>query len=335
MNNFKELIGENAPDDYILSPGNHYNIYRDSLPALSEILKDSEIKYDAGEYSKYDGEAISAQKKFNRISEWARLSTLLTTIFSALLVISGSSVLFTGNNAGLKSVVITVSIVGGIVFSALAGSFILIIKTGKLLFKWMEKRAFAEEFRLKYFEDIVQHVYKKNDAVACTSVFEYFRRYQHEMQIAYYSQRSQQLEKRADKALITIAVLSGVVMLINGLTGILITNFPDWISLAASAIILTQALSFMINIKEHSELNISNAERYSRTRHALSNLHAKIDDIRAGIESGNTELLAKYVSAVNEIVSTEHRRWLKTMPQANSSFDELSKELEKVNTIKH
>jgi uncharacterized membrane protein len=201
----------------------------------------------------------------------------------------------------------------------------MIIKNGKLLEKWRENRAEAEEIRLKYFKRIAddKDLKKQEDYL---QVLEYFRRYQLEVQLAYYSVRSVELGRKAEKTVYTIAILSALFLIINGIAGML---GVQWASLAALAIIV-QAFTFMVNNRELSDQNTRNSEKYEKMRSELSYLKSQIDEVRKGILKGKKAVLSSYIKAVQDILSRENKQWLKNMSEAASALEELENQLKEL-----
>ncbi len=328
INQIIEAIGSNAPEDYILAPQTHAEKYHKSLPELSHILKKSNVKHFANEYKINDRKAIDAQSKFKKFSSLSRLFIFLTAVFSTTLLISGSlsGIDFIDNNLKwFPGLLLMISTVLAILFGAISTALLKIIKDRKLLEKWMELRSEAEELRINYFKEMASTDELKI-SIDYLTVLEYFRRYQLDIQLNYYSFRATQLENKSNIALNILAILAAIVLVINGITGML---GLEWSSLAALAIII-QNYAFMINNKELNDQNARNAERYSRTRSVLSKLKSQIDDVRKAITQDDTSILFKFINAVQEPISLENRQWLKSMRSSSMAIDELEKQLEKI-----
>lgn len=324
-----DAIGENTPEDYILAPKIHAEIYRKSLPKLSLILSNPKIKYIAEEYCAADQKAIKAQAKFKKLSSLSRLFLFLTATFSTTLLVSGSVSgidYITQNLDWLPNLLLISSSVSAIIFGAISTVILRIIKTGRLLEKWMEFRSEAEEFRINYFKEIALNKDLKTPLDYLIAL-EYFRRYQLDIQLNFLSIKAGELEKKSNKSLNIIAVLSAIVLVINGFTGILGFQWTSLASLAAIAIII-QNYVFLINNKELNEQNTRNAERYRRTRTILAKLKSQISEVREAILQGNVKFLTEYIYAVNEPISSENRQWLKTMKASGLAIEELERHLE-------
>lgn len=331
LEEIREKIGENAKDDYLLLPEKHIERYEGQLPDLAALLKLPTVRHFAEEYQKYDQEARKVQSKFKNYSKWARLFTFLAAAFSATLVMSGT---LTGSSfiqsqfGWLPETLLMVSTVLAIIFSGASSAVIMIIKNQKLLEKWMSRRAAAEEYRIQYFEELGQQLKEGAGPATGMAILEYFRRYQLDIQIAYYEVRAAEMEEKSNKATAAIAILAGLVIIINGITGSL---GLDWAFLAALAII-AQAFSAMISNRELNDQNERNAERYAKLRKELSLLRARIGEVRKGIAEGNTTVLKTYMKAIHDSMATEHRQWLETMRSGGLAMDELEAELAKIST---
>ncbi len=315
-------IGENEPDDYILSPSDHADLYKEKLPKLSELLRDPEIQHLTDEYLQSDKKAISAQNEFKRYSLYARWGAFFTTLFSTTLLLSGWLNTHESVSELVARTVLTCSTILTIAFSAASATFIMIIKNRKLLENWMGERSEAEEYRLSYFNRLAESPLLST-AQDHLQVLEYFRRYQIDIQLSYYDVRSRQLSKTANKSSNMIAILAGVVLLINGI----VSSFGlDWTSLAALAIIV-QAISNNVSNRELTDQNLRNAERYERTRKLLAKLKSRIGKVRTTITKGDLTVLKTYVHAIQEPLSAENKQWLKSMKSSSLAIDELEKRL--------
>lgn len=328
-NYIKENIGQNKADDYILSPEAHFDLYREKLPSLSNLLDNAQIKYLSSEYSLQDKRAIESQRKFKKYSYYTRISTFLAVTFSSTLILAGSlsNIKYIISNINwLVNLILVGSTILTIAFSAISGALIMILRNQQLLRKWMERRAEAEELRLKYFTELTDQSNKDNSI----EVLWYIKRYLIDMQASYYGGRSVELEKKTNKASVLVAAIAAIVIVINGTSGTLSSIYGiEWTSLTALALII-HAFSFTVTNKELNDQNARNSERYSRTRSALALLATQVDQVERSLQQGNTDALKKYVLAINEIVSAEHRQWLKNIEMSNLAINELEKELSKI-----
>lgn len=324
-------IGKAENQDYILDPASHAELYEKSLPELAATLKGSNLAVEVDEYKRFDQQAIEAQKRYKKYSYWARVSTFVTAIFSSALLMSTSALLLFDLEPEVADKIQRIGVsffsLGGLLLGAGATIVINWIRNGNLLEDWMKARSNAEEHRLGYF-DQVANLGKNETSSLALAKLEYFRRYQLEIQKNYYEVKSTQLKNRGRNALLWVTISAGIVAVLNGLAGAFGAD-PEssgWTSLAGLAL-MVQAYSLMLNTRELSEQNQRNASRYENTRRILARLYGKLDEVRSEIIAGQLDILPKFVEAVHEPISTEHRQWLEDAEKRNSAISRLDEAL--------
>ena len=85
-----EAIGDEKPDDYIISPTTHAQEFQDSAPALAAILNSADVESDALRYEEDDQSALNAQNKFKTIFTRANVAVFITGAFIALVLVIGT-----------------------------------------------------------------------------------------------------------------------------------------------------------------------------------------------------------------------------------------------------
>jgi hypothetical protein len=133
-------IGYGAPDDYKTAPTEHANSLEAKAPALSMILRGSELGTAASQYEEKDSEAIEPQIVFRKIAMRANWAVFFTTCFSAALLILPPLV----HDSKWLILILGCS---GILSGALGAMSLFKIRQGKLLETWMTRRARAEAER--------------------------------------------------------------------------------------------------------------------------------------------------------------------------------------------
>ncbi len=337
-----EAIGTNERDDYVINPIGHALEYKDKAPELAAILNRIEIKNAAVEYVEADDDAVRAQEDFKKQSKYARRASLWTTALSAALAISAiwPAVLKSiwPGFATLEKTGTQIPILAIAFASAVAAGFASIclnkIQYWKLLEKWMEFRAIAESKRLAYF-------YRISEAQSTPTSspkenlfkFEYFRRFQLDVQIAYYKIRSKDHERDARKYLNRSIYSLGCVMLLNVVIGAAgaCQNFK-LTAFAIFSLFLQSLANSWLNTESVNQ-HRRNAERYKRTQSALERIKQYIDDVREKLEAGDLEVLQKFIEAVNEPISVEHRQWLASFDERNSATGRLEQQLNEGKTL--
>lgn len=320
----KDVIGEGEKDDYVIAPIKHADQLAEKAPALAKILRRSELSTVARLYEEKDAEAGKAQAIFKRTANRANWAVLLTACFSALLLMTAPI------NALSKDWLHILLGLCGILSGALGAMWLFRIREGSLLQRWMTARAGAETRRIEYFElsTTVKDDGESSSIPLPLLQLEYFRRYQLEVQGAYYRGRSTDHERSADKILTlsSIAVfLAAVATGIGGLVG------GKWVLMAGIGVIAASLGSFA-SAKEAVNQDRRNMERYRRTREALEGLSARLDAVRQAAVQGEREPLEKFVAAVNEQLSLEHRQWLETSESTAASLAKLEDALARLKT---
>lgn len=330
----KNVIGENERDDYIIAPTQHVELFKTKAPVLAEILKKLDIQETARQFEKWDARANLLQKEFKGNAKWSRQFVFWAAVCSAALL--AISILFPDVPDNLKELgtgrlLTIIFTLAGMIFGTLGSIWLTIIRSGGLLKKWMQNRAEAEMQRLQFFKLITsKEVKQQDDSSIPPALFqlEYFRRFQLDVQLAYYENRSKDHDKAAQKALLQGAVAMGLVALANGAAGFL--GGIGYIKFTAIASLGVVAKSFAAKVTNSEAINQDsrNAERYLRAETILSELRARLDAVREHVLNGKLEVLHEFVEAVHEQLSLEHRQWLESISKAGTAVGKLEKHLE-------
>jgi hypothetical protein len=316
-----EIIGTGASGDYVIAPAEHALLYRDAAPKLAELLSRDAVKAVAQRYQETDKEALTRQSTFRSVSGRAAGAVFLTATATALLLVGGS--LGTQAPGWLTKTVIVASTAGAVVAAALGRAWIQRLKDGRLLEKWMTERARAESTRLEYFEQVSRAELEGLDPLL---QFEYFRRYQLDVQRSFYRHRGEQHRRHAERALShsSSGMLCGAVAsAIAGLAGMI---HPGLAALAAVALVGQAWAARAINAEATAQSR-RNAERYDRTSRTLEKLSGRVDHARTAIADGDRVVLRDFVDAVHEQLSLEHRQWLEEMEAVDPALARLEEQL--------
>jgi hypothetical protein len=317
----KAAIGKGQPDDYILRPTKHAEELAERAPALVRLLGRSEIENLAAQYERLDHDANTAQVKFKDTVTWANGAVLATGILGAFIMAAGMLEGVLGERL-LQVLLIALGICAAL-SGALASMRLYQVREGSLLETWMTRRAQAESRRLEYFATLVQlKDGDPSDLPLGLLKLEYFRRYQLDVQVAYYGNRGKQHRHSAEKNLEMGGLAAGIAGIVSGSAGLTAAFAAPLASLAAIGVVGT-ALAAFATAREEVNQDRRNAERYDRTLLALESLRGRLDKVRAGVFKGSQTALNEYVAAVHEQLSVEHREWLAGAESTSSAVGKL------------
>jgi SMODS and SLOG-associating 2TM effector domain 1 len=317
------IIGSGGPGDYGLSPVEHAAQLKDSAPQLAALLTRSAPVELAQQYADADSEALAAERTFKRWVIRANWAVLATATVSALLM---AAALLAGRLGGLTQTILIVLALIGVATGGFASMSLFRVKEGRLLEDWMTARARAETKRLSYFNYIVNSSAGPLDIQLELLKLEYFRRYQLDLQLAYYKTRRSGHRNSAERTLDISAGSVLVAAIASGAAGVLGALRSEWAALGSLAV-FGAALQAFAAARESLNQDRRNAERYDNTAQALLGLRERLDDVRLGIAAGSTSVLGEYVSAVQDQLSLEHRQWLEGAENMQAAVARLDKAL--------
>jgi hypothetical protein len=317
------IIGSGGPGDHGLSPVEHAAQLKDSAPQLAALLTRSAPVELARQYAEADTEALAAERTFKRWVIRANWAVLATATVSALLM---AAALLADRLGGLTQTILIVLALIGVATGGFASMSLFRVKEGRLLEDWMTARARAETKRLSYFNYIVNSSAGPLDIQLELLKLEYFRRYQLDLQLAYYKTRRSGHRNSAERTLDISAGSVLVAAIASGAAGVLGALRSEWAALGSLAV-FGAALQAFAAARESLNQDRRNAERYDNTAQALLGLRERLDDVRLGIAAGSTSVLGEYVSAVQDQLSLEHRQWLEGAENMQAAVARLDKAL--------
>jgi hypothetical protein len=323
MSDAARIIGSGSPGDYRLSPIEHAEQLRTSAPMLAAILTRSAPVELAQQYAEADTEALLAGRTFKRWVIRANWAVLATATVSALLM---AVALLAGTLGVLTQTILIVLALIGVATGGIASMSLFRVKEGRLLEDWMTARARAETKRLSYFSYIVNTSVGPPDLQLELLKLEYFRRYQLDLQLAYYQTRRSGHRNSAGRTLNVSATSVLVAAIASGAAGVLGALKSEWAALGSLAV-FGAALQAFAAARESMHQDRRNAERYDHSAQALQGLRERLDDVRQGIEAGSTSVLGEYVAAVQDELSLEHRQWLEGAENMQAAVARLEKAL--------
>jgi hypothetical protein len=325
----RRAIGDGRPDDYTLAPTRHAAELGVRAPALGTILSGSRVEAAAAEFERHDAAAVEAQSEFKRTALRANRAVLLTACLSALMLVVGPFDTLSGIDSARRlvlGILGALSVVGG----GLTTMWLYQLKQGHLLERWNQARAHAETRRLDYFQRVLESTTASGgDPPIDLLLLEYFRRYQLDVQVAFYGRRAREHARAADRTLRMEAFAVLLATVGAGLGGMLAfaADRPEYAAMAAIGV-LGAALAAYAATFEAINQDRRNAERYERTLTTLLALRERLDEVRAAAATGNREPVLRFMEAVNEQLSLEHREWLESSESMRTSLGLLESALQ-------
>jgi hypothetical protein len=195
----------------------------------------------------------------------------------------------------------------------------------------MGTRAAVEALRKQYFETVTTLEPPAADSPLTPVLlqFEYFRRYQLDVQIAFYKRRAADHRRDAERMLRISTYSVGMASISAGLAAVLSGLNPTWVSIAALGTVATALASFATT-KESVNQSRQNMERYTNTGDALTILKRKLDDVRNAAAAGQREPVIQFVAAAHDVMSAEHKQWLAAAQSIQPAIDRLEDTLSKL-----
>lgn len=328
-----ETIGEGDPNDYVISPTNHAEEFKEKAPALAKKLSSSAIITTARAYENENQDALTAQIEFKRIFNRSNLTVLATGVFVALFM--ASAVAVNGLPGWMGKTMLVILSLGSVVCGAFASKDLMNIKQGGLLEAWMSKRASAETTRLDYFEMVVKSASEgtvESEWPLELLQLEYFRRFQLDVQLAFYRERTKDHREEAKKTLSYSgwAVFGAAVA--TGSAGVLGAAVHTSLAAIGALGVVFIGLNSFASIREAVNQDRRNAERYERTYRVLEDLNKRFDKVRKAVFEGGRKPLCEFVDAVHEQLSLEHRQWLGELGEARGAFAKLENTLKEMSS---
>lgn len=315
-----------ARPDYVLAPLDHAELYAESAPELAERLRRSDLRITAESYVKRDAKANELRAEFEEKSRRARNAVLITTLAAALLVASAGTAAIPWLPPALVDWGVIALSIATVAAGAMAAGWIQAIRGRALLERWMKARAEAESERLRYFSLLSDETLLENPLLQ----LEYVRRYQLDVQRAYFDSRGDEHRRGADRQMMLIAVATALAGIAAGVGGVLGASIhTSWTSLAALGLV-AQAFAARAENRLASHQSVRNAERYEQTRTALDELYRLLDRVREATATaeGDLSVMREYVAAIHDRLAAEHRQWLDDTQLAGEAIARLETMIE-------
>lgn len=317
------LIGQNTNDDWQLRPKQHADELPPEAGALKRILERPAIEDIMTRFHAADAKAIRAQKWYRF---WGRAGIYAIALAS---IIGTALVLRVDEKFGVEVKWFALAVEYGLLVAAFLIAQWLVIK--RPFKKWMENRGTAEIARIQLFDDVVQaeEPLAPNEAPLLPLLLEYFRRFQLDVQLAYYKGRGGEHLAAAGHtklwqwmsvaltllwslimvlASIYFAAQQGWIELPNWASALHLDSYERWVMalgiVAASLYTASYARSLM-------DLDERNAARYATTLANLEHIKSTLlDDTRSAAQNGERDKVLTFVRLVQNQISSEHQEWV-------------------------
>ena len=321
----EEVIGSNESKDYIIKPDGFADTVESKAPQLAALLRSNALVETAHRYERNNQHAINEQAEFRRLSNHATWAIFAATISTASVALFADGSNLSGDKVQLIPLILgIITLVGG----AWAAWALHRVSGGRVLEGWMRARAAAETDRLGYFNRLVRLVSSdhSDNPQLLLQCLEFFRRYQFSIQQNYYEKQTLEHRKSMKQTVSLGSAATFILAIGSGGVAILGAFQADLLQFAIIGIVGT-ALATVASRREELNQDERNSERYHRTASLLSHIRERHDEVQLAVVQGDIDVLQKYVAAVHEQLSLEHRQWLSETEAMDETIKSLSASL--------
>jgi len=319
MTNAHSVIGEEPEGHYALDLDRH----ADQLPAeagpLVRVLRTEGVKAARTLFGDADAEACSIQAEYRRYGVRFIVLTAIAAIAAAIVLYlpaapNSHETLPVPREVAdlLRYVFVGVSVLAG----ALAIHYKTRLGSQKLFDDWMLQRANAEHHRNQYFERIFAtpdpDAGRGGSAVEELDLaslrFEYFRRYQFDLQINYFTTRGRLHEKAAKKLIGLEGILAAIGAGVAAILAVkeLLGDFATVIALIGVVVPTLVSARSSFSMLSQDQLH---GARYRANRELLISKGPELDVARAALEAHREDEARAFVGSVNGILEREIEIW--------------------------
>jgi Protein of unknown function (DUF4231) len=335
MGDAQTWIGASAADDSLDLAKISASVSSEAV-ALHKILNSSKVTGLMRIRRGASAAAAEAQKTFKRLSLAAIFGAAIAALASGLLLYGAGSDTAApaaavaqavpppaaapaagGSTAvGLvrwandhRTAIMLIQIVG-LLASTVAAS---VLAGLKLVEQWSDNRNKSETLRREVFNEVLNQANRLVPAPLAAEdagnpvaqALEFFRRYQHELQITYYAKGVARHEAWAGRltwltaALAGLAAVTGIVAALGG-SGIIVSAFLG----IAVPILLSAAQSWRATSRDSDKV-----DAYMKAHEALDAIFLNVDDVRAQAALGDVPAVRAYIDSVHIVMTTEGGAW--------------------------
>lgn len=327
-------IGDGAGDDYLLTPQEHAAKLPAEAAPLARVLRRAQVSNIIAEFVAADAKALAAQASYRKFGSLAIFALAAPAALGALLVLKS---LAPNLSAAGDDVLRLLTLALQFVAVAVALACGLYLSRARPFDGWMTARGAAEQQRQDLFEEVIasQEPNGPGELPYLPLALEYFRRYQLEVQRAYYTVRSREALKRSGR-LRGASSLTWVLLAISGAPLIAfahsaLTGQPrlfgegiETLLIAAGAV--GGGVASMLSSLSLLHLDRRNASKYEVARKNLNHLAKEpLDKARRAAAAGDRRPVLFFVEEAHRVISSEHREWVEVWNRRRRLEDEIFK----------
>lgn len=325
MSAAQDIIGEQAPDDYILRPEAHAQALPAEAGPLKRILALPTIQATIHQYRAADTRAARHQRIYKLFGRFAISLQAVAALTGAAFILDkplnqAINWLAAGDGERAEWIAhrLTDIELAFVLIATFAGGLVTWLASFQ---KWNESRAAAELARINFFSQVLtgDNAPEGRELPLLPLQIEYFRRYQLQIQIAYYGTRGAQHERRYKNqfwTIIGLALISLTFLLAPYLSfsSGLWTAFKDCVTANNAGTFVGVAVATLTTMLANLSLlsqDEANARRYHSTLTNLRTLEREyLEPAREAAAKGERDRVLSFVAAVNDQISLEHRQWI-------------------------
>ena len=318
-----KAVGAEGAMDWDLKPETHAASLPEAAGPLKRILESATLKDIISTYNESDQNAKSAQTRYKRLARIAALTSFAAVVLGGLLLLP--------RHAPVPAYILTTASI--IQVSLLICSFVssLTLAFAKPFNAWMHARAKAETARIGLFNAVLaaDEQPRAGELERLPLQLEYLRRYQLDVQRAYYKMRGTQ-HARAVKRAGYLRVFGIILVAVAAVPVVLKVIGPEWTPgflepvtayfssspQAAQRIVLALsviggALQGVLAAYGLMSQDERNAARYLDTSQNLEDLAGRpLDEARAAASANDRESVLAFAALLHDQISSEHREWI-------------------------
>ncbi|MGF1454970.1 MAG: hypothetical protein ACFB6R_06280 [Alphaproteobacteria bacterium] len=335
-----EAIGlDHDKTDWTLPTDAHASDLRPAADPLLRILSTGRVGDIIRQFHHHDGEASRHQRRFKRLGMRVISATIVAVLCGGLFLFIRAI----GQGPSSDLLAWAALVVQGAAVAAVA-VFTFQLKESTAYEDWMLDRAAAEAERINLFKVICYRPPADLAAIGAIDPageggaqgpsllalqFEYFRRFQLDVQIRYYIERAQEHRRAAGR----YNHMGLILILITGLIALTerLSFSADSLPLseaAAAALLALAGLTLPVIYQGQDMLKLINGNRRNALRYRVAgqnliSLSHSVEEIRDRIavhDEGARPVVQGFIDRVHDQIMTEHRQW-QFLPKPSSPSD--------------